>query len=92
VIIEPNSSTSAVRFPLPVAQLTPYLFPVISGSLIRVKEMTPRSIEECIRSYSSVTEEDIGPAAVFIRRCLTLDPLERPSASELLEDEWLRDA
>ncbi|KAH7921680.1 kinase-like protein [Leucogyrophana mollusca] len=61
------------------------------GSLIRIKELFPRPIEECMRNYSILDEEDIPAAAAFIRRCLTVDPQARPTALELLDDEWLRD-
>jgi serine/threonine-protein kinase SRPK3 len=62
-----------------------------SGLLLRVKKLFPRSIDEFLRYYHLVDEEQIAPAATFIRRCLTIDPDVRPSALELLNDEWLRD-
>ena len=36
-------------------------------------------------------EKEIAPAATFIRKCLTIDPRARPTALELLDDEWLKD-
>ncbi|KAG2350160.1 kinase-like protein [Suillus weaverae] len=45
-------------------------------------------IERCIRCYTGVEEEDIIPTAAVIRRCLRLDPANRPSAAELLTDPW----
>ena len=57
-----------------------------------MKTLSSRSIEDCLRVYRRLNEEDIGPTAVFMRRCLTIDPASRPSALELLEDEWLKDA
>lgn len=56
-----------------------------------MKELFPRPIEECIAYYNRVEDKDIGPIAAFMRRCLTIDPSVRPSASELLQDEWLSD-
>ncbi|KAI9058589.1 kinase-like protein [Trametes sanguinea] len=32
--------------------------------------------------------QDFRQTAAFIRRCLTIDPNERPTAAQLLEDEW----
>ncbi|KAH7910212.1 kinase-like domain-containing protein [Hygrophoropsis aurantiaca] len=61
------------------------------GSLIRIKKLSPRPIEDCMRIYNVLNEEDIPAAAAFARRCLTVDPGARPSALELLDDEWLRD-
>ncbi|KAH7905119.1 kinase-like domain-containing protein [Hygrophoropsis aurantiaca] len=61
------------------------------GSLIRIKELFPRPIEQCMRNYNVMDEEDIPAAAAFARRCLTIDPGARPSALELLDDEWLGD-
>jgi serine/threonine-protein kinase SRPK3 len=72
------------------ACLTVYIFFLFSGSLLRVQKLFPRSIDECLRYYRFVDEAQIAPAATFIRRCLTIDPNVRPSALELLDDEWLR--
>ncbi|KAG1721003.1 uncharacterized protein EDB91DRAFT_1088600 [Suillus paluster] len=46
------------------------------------------AIESCPRPYNVMDEQDIFPAAAFIRRCLTIDPNTRPTALELLDDEW----
>jgi serine/threonine-protein kinase SRPK3 len=62
------------------------------GSLLRVKKLVPQTIEECIRPYKVLDEKDIPAAAKFIRKCLTIDPSARPTALELLDDEWLKDA
>ncbi|KAF8167107.1 hypothetical protein B0H34DRAFT_645455 [Crassisporium funariophilum] len=61
------------------------------GELLRVKKLFPRTIEECITHYGRLEDKDITLAAAFIRRCLTIDPSLRPSASELFQDEWLSD-
>jgi serine/threonine-protein kinase SRPK3 len=53
---------------------------------------TPDSIETRLRSKGVMDEQDIRPTAAFIRRCLTIDPNQRPTALELLDDEWLKDA
>ncbi|KAG1790374.1 kinase-like domain-containing protein [Suillus variegatus] len=50
------------------------------------------TIENCLRLYNGMEEKDIPPAAAFIRRCLTIDPRARPTALELLDDEWLKNA
>ncbi|KDR73028.1 hypothetical protein GALMADRAFT_281220 [Galerina marginata CBS 339.88] len=67
------------------------LIQIIVGELLRVKKLFPRTIEECIAHYGCLEDKDIVPAATFIRRCLTIDPSLRPSASELMQDEWLSD-
>lgn len=54
--------------------------------------LSSRSIDDCLGTYRRLNEEDIGPTAVFMRRCLTIDLASRPTAFELLEDEWLKDA
>ncbi|KAG0701388.1 hypothetical protein DFH29DRAFT_852589 [Suillus ampliporus] len=56
---------------------------------LRAHNLFPNSIESCLRTYRSMDEKVILPAAAFIRRCLTIDPRARPTALELLEDEWL---
>jgi serine/threonine-protein kinase SRPK3 len=62
------------------------------GSLLRVHNLFPSSIERCLRPYKVLDEQEIPPIAAFIRRCLTIDPSARPTALELLDDEWLKDA
>ncbi|KDR79389.1 hypothetical protein GALMADRAFT_62926 [Galerina marginata CBS 339.88] len=47
------------------------------------------SIEAILQTLQVVDEGDIPGAAAFMRRCLTLDPKLRPSAQELLKDNWL---
>lgn len=61
-----------------------------TGELLRIKEPSPHSLEDRIADYKHINKADIGSAAVFIRCCLTIDPSVRPSALELLDDEWLR--
>lgn len=59
------------------------------GSL-RVHNLIPQTMESCLRAYKVMDEKDIAPAAAFIRKCLTIDPHERPTALELLNDDWLK--
>ena len=51
----------------------------------------PKAIEICLRAYKVMDEKEITPAAIFIQKCLTIDPRARPTALELLDDEWLKD-
>ncbi|KAG0703071.1 kinase-like protein [Suillus ampliporus] len=44
--------------------------------------------ELSIRAYEVVKEEDVRSTAALMRRCLRLDPANRASAAELLEDPW----
>ncbi|KAF9471267.1 kinase-like protein [Pholiota conissans] len=61
-----------------------------NGALRRPLGIDVPSIEERLAELN-VSFKDILPAATFIRRCLTLDPSVRPSASQLLQDDWLKD-
>ncbi|KAG1901461.1 kinase-like domain-containing protein [Suillus fuscotomentosus] len=61
------------------------------GSL-RVHNLIPQAMESCLRAYKVMDEKDIAPAAAFIRKCLTIDPHVRPTALQLLDDEWLTNA
>ncbi|KAJ3980475.1 kinase-like protein [Lentinula detonsa] len=46
------------------------------------------SFEIMIGRRNFLSEEEVALLAKFLRRCLQLDPLNRPSAKELLEDPW----
>ncbi|KAH7904191.1 kinase-like domain-containing protein [Hygrophoropsis aurantiaca] len=49
-----------------------------------------RTFQECIScSKFPFSEEDIERAAAFMHRCLRLDPKDRATAMDLLEDQWL---
>ncbi|OCH93607.1 hypothetical protein OBBRIDRAFT_811058 [Obba rivulosa] len=61
------------------------------GRLLRIDNLSPDPIEERLRKYAFIYKDVPGTAA-FIRRCLTIDPRDRPTAQQLLEDGWLRDA
>lgn len=37
-------------------------------------------------------EQQAGYVAEFIQRCIALDPDDRPSAQDLLQDEWFEGA
>jgi serine/threonine-protein kinase SRPK3 len=60
-----------------------------ADELLRIKEPSTHSLENRIADYKHLNKADIASAAVFIRRCLIIDPSVRPSALELLDDEWL---
>ncbi|KAJ3569389.1 hypothetical protein NP233_g5080 [Leucocoprinus birnbaumii] len=49
----------------------------------------PTPIEDVLRALEVMDEDKIPNTANFIRKCLTLDPKLRPSAQELLRDDWL---
>ncbi|KAI9058645.1 kinase-like protein [Trametes sanguinea] len=55
---------------------------------------TGPSLETWLTSFDWVRREmssqDIAAIARFLRRCFTIDPQRRPTASELLQDEWFR--
>ncbi len=56
-----------------------------------LKENPPRFIyplETPLRKYKAISEEDVLVTATFMRRCLRLDPNDRPSAEQLLDDPF----
>jgi serine/threonine-protein kinase SRPK3 len=59
------------------------------GTLLRLTDFTPSSLEEIFAGIGIIDPSDIPPIATFLRRCLTIDPTLRPSALELLKDSWL---
>ena len=56
--------------------------------MLRVDTFFDVSIEQALRHYNILPEEEIGPAARFIRKCIRLDPQNRPSAEQLVRDDW----
>lgn len=45
--------------------------------------MKPLSFDE------EVAKDSAGPVIAFIKRMMNMDPKDRPSAAELLQDEWI---
>ena len=64
------------------------------GQLLRVKqeELYLSSIEDALRSHQILPEDQIELAADFVRACVHLDPMARPSAHDLQCHDWLKDA
>ncbi|EMD35517.1 hypothetical protein CERSUDRAFT_53540 [Gelatoporia subvermispora B] len=61
------------------------------GALLRVGSFQYPALELLLRAHGTISEAEAKEAAAFMRRCMSIDPATRPSASELLEDEWLAD-
>ncbi|GJE90004.1 kinase-like protein [Phanerochaete sordida] len=59
-----------------------------SGSLLRVDELYPISVEDAMANYRIMETGDIKPAADVIRRCCHLDPKNRATAEDLCKDSW----
>lgn len=61
------------------------------GNLLRVDELFDVPVEQALSNYKILLPEQIEPAAQFIRKCIRLNPEDRPSAQDLLMDDWLDD-
>lgn len=48
------------------------------------------TIETALLERNAHQEEDVRLAAVFIARCLVVDPARRASAQDLVDDPWLQ--
>ena len=48
------------------------------------------SLLEGLLRYDVLTEPEAVAAVDFMKRCLALHPSERPTAAELLLDDWLK--
>ncbi|GLB33250.1 hypothetical protein LshimejAT787_0101340 [Lyophyllum shimeji] len=61
------------------------------GRALVTSENMPRTeLETILRpGLSDLGERELSEVCGFVRRCLTVDPAHRPSASGLLEDPWL---
>jgi serine/threonine-protein kinase SRPK3 len=62
----------------------------VLGDLLRVDELFHISIEKALANYEILPQDEIMPAATFIRECIRLDPIRRPSAESLLNHPWLQ--
>lgn len=61
-----------------------------TGDLRIRRHPMPHIIENSFVNYPFYGKVEAGKAADFIRRCLRLNPADRPTAAQLLEDEWLQ--
>lgn len=62
----------------------------VHGSLLRISELYYVKIEDAMRNYKILPEEEIEPAARLVRSCCHIDPRERPIAETLIHDAWFR--
>ena len=60
----------------------------VIGEAINQYQPQSHPLEMGLRQFRTMKEEDIAPAAAFIRRCLEHDPQLRPTADALLRDSW----
>ncbi|KAI0349617.1 kinase-like protein [Trametes cingulata] len=64
-----------------------------SGNLRKFTRPSSDPFEVSLRGYPALRDhlsgEDVNSACRFIRRCLSIDPDDRPTAAHLLEDEFL---
>ncbi|KAG9004998.1 hypothetical protein FRB90_010615 [Tulasnella sp. 427] len=61
------------------------------GKLRAFSELGPLSMIEYLQKWSKANMEELEKSWTFISKCYTLDPAKRPTAAELLGDEWLKD-
>ncbi|KAI0338467.1 kinase-like protein [Trametopsis cervina] len=60
------------------------------GAQLVCLELIPgQSIENSIRTFKIVPEDEVDGAAAFIRACLRLDSYDRPTANELERHPWI---
>ncbi|THH13792.1 hypothetical protein EW146_g6467 [Bondarzewia mesenterica] len=63
-----------------------------NGNLLRIGQLIPVGIEATLKDVSDLADDDIPPAAEFIRACLRLDLDDRPTAEQLLWHPWMKGA
>ncbi|TFK98390.1 kinase-like domain-containing protein [Pterulicium gracile] len=44
--------------------------------------------ERIVRARPDWSEKDVSETERFVRRCLTIDPIARPTVKELVDDQW----
>lgn len=60
------------------------------GALLHTNsDFQPTPLEDFFQCLKVLDEDEIPGAVDFIQKCLTLDPKLRPTAQELLKDDWL---
>ena len=67
-----------------------------TGTVRNVYEHSPRAsegrllpLDQRLASETSLDDAERTRCEAFLRRCFTLDPVERPAAVDLLTDPWL---
>ncbi|KAJ3563528.1 hypothetical protein NP233_g8883 [Leucocoprinus birnbaumii] len=68
--------------------IDPFIFKACCSTPIR--EYEPAPIEDILRALEVMDEDEVPKTATFLRKCLALDPKLRPSAQDLLKDDWFR--
>lgn len=63
-----------------------------TGNLLKIQQLVAVGIEATLKDVSDLADNDIYPAAEFIRACLRLDPDDRLTAAQLLDHSWMRGA
>lgn len=63
-----------------------------TGTLLNIDELLPVSLEQAFGAYKTISERQAREASDFIRCCITLDPAQRPSATQLMKHAYLRSA
>jgi serine/threonine protein kinase len=67
---------------------------MISSPLGNLKSRPPNfrnPFTTSLRNYNVLKEEDVLATAAFMQRCLRLDPKNRATAEELLQDTWWKE-
>ena len=65
---------------------------VYTGTLLNIVELLPVSLEQAFGAYETISERQAREASDFIRYCITLDPVQRPTATQLMKHAYLRSA
>ncbi|GJE90011.1 kinase-like protein [Phanerochaete sordida] len=60
-----------------------------NGDLLRVPELFYVKLEDALANYKTLIDDEVGPAAEFIKACIRLEPADRPTAEALQAHPWL---
>ena len=59
------------------------------ASPVSVAKETLAKLENLLTESGNVAEEDLAPAAKFLRRCLAVKAANRATADEMHEGDWI---
>ena len=63
---------------------------ISTAGKLRIRVQGVRGLEDALKSYKVVGDDELPICASFLRSMLRLKPSDRASAADLMQHEWLK--